>query len=68
MSELPQEMTFRYANSIEIYKPVGDCHQLLMNTLIISSFSGSFEDFERDVTGFITDIGKDVFQIMSSSK
>ena len=31
-----------------------------MNTLIISTFSCTFEDFKRDVTGFITDMGKEV--------
>ncbi len=32
-----------------------------MNTLIICTFSCSFEDFERDITGFIADKGKEVF-------
>ena len=31
-----------------------------MNTLIISTFTCTFEDFERDVTGFISDMGKKV--------
>ena len=60
MSEVPSEMAFKYATLGEICNPVEDFHQLLMNTLIISTFSCSFEDFERDVTGFITDMGKEV--------
>ena len=60
MSEAPEELTFRYATLREICKAVEDCHHLLMNTLIISTFSCSFEDFERDVTGFIADMGKEV--------
>ena len=31
-----------------------------MNTLIISTFSCTFETFEKDVSGFITDMGKAV--------
>ena len=31
-----------------------------MNTLIISTFSCTFEDFKNDVTGFITAMGKEV--------
>ena len=31
-----------------------------MNTLIISTFSFSFDDFERDVTVFISDMGKEI--------
>ncbi len=31
-----------------------------MNTLIISTFSCTFETFEKDVSGFITDMGKEV--------
>ena len=31
-----------------------------MNTLIISTFSCTFDSFKKDVTGFITDMGKDV--------
>ena len=60
MSEPPEELAFRYATLREICKAVEDCHHLLMNTLIISTFSCSFEDFERDVTGFIVDMGKEV--------
>ena len=60
MSEAPEELTFRYATLREICKAVEDCHHLLMNTLIISTFSCSFEDFKRDVTGFIADMGKEV--------
>jgi len=55
-----EEMTFQYATLRIICKPIDDFHQYLMNTLIISTFTCSFEDFERDVTGFITDMGKDV--------
>ena len=60
MSEAPEEFAFRYATLREICKAVEDCHHLLMNTLIISTFSCSFEDCERDVTGFIADMGKEV--------
>ena len=31
-----------------------------MNTLIISTFSCAFETFEKDVSGFITDMGQEV--------
>ena len=31
-----------------------------MNTLIISTFSCAFDSFKKDVTGFITDMGKEV--------
>ena len=31
-----------------------------MNTLIISTFGCTFDSFEKDVTGFITDMGKEV--------
>ena len=31
-----------------------------MNTLIISTFSCTFETFKKDVSGFITDMGKEV--------
>ena len=31
-----------------------------MNSLIISRFSGTFEDFKTGVSGFITTMGKDV--------
>ena len=31
-----------------------------MNTLIISTFSCPFDSFKKDVTGFITDMGKEV--------
>ena len=31
-----------------------------MNTLIISTFSCTFEEFKTDVSGFITTMGKDV--------
>ena len=32
-----------------------------MNTLIISTFSCTFEDFKKEVSGFITATGKEVF-------
>ncbi len=60
MSVEPKEISFRYATLREICKPVYHCQHLLMNTLIVSTFSCSFEDFQRDVTGFITDMGKEV--------
>ena len=31
-----------------------------MNTLIISTFNCTFEDFKKDVTGFISAMGKEV--------
>ena len=31
-----------------------------MNTLIISTFSCTFEEFKSDVSGFITEMGKEV--------
>ena len=31
-----------------------------MNTLIISTFSGTFEEFKTDVSGFITVMGQEV--------
>ena len=31
-----------------------------MNTLIISTFSCTFDSFKKDVTGFITDMGTEV--------
>ena len=31
-----------------------------MNTLIISTFSCTFDSFKKDVTGFIKDMGKEV--------
>ena len=49
MSEAPEELAFRYATLREICKAVEDWHHLLMNTLIISTFSCSFEDFEKKV-------------------
>ena len=68
MSEAPEKLAFRYVTLREICKAVEDCHHLLMNTLIISTFSCSFEDFERDVTGLKQIWEKKLFQIMSSSK
>ena len=56
----PEEMAFCAETSKEVCKPVEDCHHLLMNTLIISTFSCTFETFEKDVSGFITDMGKEV--------
>ena len=55
-----EEMAFCAETSKEVCKPVEDCHHLLMNTLIISTFSCTFETFEKDVSGFITDMGKEV--------
>ena len=68
MSEAPEELAFRYATLREICKAVENCHHLLMNTLIVSTFSFSFEDFERDVTGLKQIWEKKLFQIMGSSK
>ena len=58
--EEPEEMAFCAETSKEVCKPAEDCHHLLMNTLIISTFSCTFESFEKDVSGFITDMGKEV--------
>ena len=58
--EEPEEMAFCTETLKEVCKPVEDCHHLLMNTLIISTFSCTFETFEKDVSGFITDMGKEV--------
>ncbi len=60
MSEAPEELAVRYVTARVICKTVEDCHHLLMNTLIISTYSCSFEDFERDVSGFIADMGQEV--------
>ena len=58
--EEPEEMAFCTETLKEVCKPVEDCHHLLMNTLIISTFSCTFETFEKDVSGFITDMGTEV--------
>ena len=50
MSEAPEELAFRYATLREICKAVEDFHHLLMNTLIVSTFSCSFDSFKKDVT------------------
>ena len=47
-------------NLIVIVQDCFDCYHLLMNTLIISTFSCTYETFEKDVSGFITDMGKEV--------
>ena len=60
MSEAPEEFAFRYATLREICKAVEDCHHLLMNTLIISTFSCTFDEFKNDVTNlFLEDTCKD---------
>jgi len=53
-------MAFSIEISKKLCNAVQDYHHLLMNTLIISTFSCTFEEFKRDVTGFITDMGKEV--------
>ena len=58
--EEPEEMAFFTETLKEVCKPVKYCQHLLMNTLIISTFSCTFETFEKDVSGFITDMGKKV--------
>ena len=62
MLEEPEKMKFRTLNIKEICNADIKFHHLLMNTLIVSTFSCTFEDFERDVTGFITDMGKEVVE------
>ncbi len=58
--EEPEEMAFFTETLKGVCEPVEDCHHLLMNTLIISTFSCTFDSFKKDVTGFITDMGKEV--------
>ena len=53
-------MAFCIETLEEICNAVEDCHHLLMNTLIISTFSCTFDSFVKDVAGFITDMGKEV--------
>ena len=60
MSEEPEEMVLSLEISRKLCKAIQDYHYLFMNTLIISTFSCTFEDFKRDVTGFIADMGKEV--------
>ena len=58
--EEPEEMAFCTETLNEVCKPVEDCNHLLMNTLIISTFSCTFDSFKKAVTGFIKDMGKEV--------
>ena len=60
MSEAPEKMVFSIEILRKLCNAIKDYHYLFMNTLIISTFSCTFEDFKRDVTGFITDMGKEV--------
>ena len=53
-------MAFYTETLWEVCKPVENCGHLLMNTLIISTFSCTFDSFKKDVTGFITGMGKEV--------
>ena len=58
--EEPEEMAFSTETLKEVCKPVEDCHHLLMNTLIVSTFSCSFDSFEKDVTDlFLEDMCKE---------
>ena len=50
LSVAPEEMAFYTENLKEGCNPVEDCHQLLMNTLIDSTFSCSLDSFKKDVT------------------
>ena len=44
----------------EVCKPVKEFHHLLMNTLIVSTFSCSFDSFKKDVTElFLEDMCKE---------
>ena len=58
--EEPEEIAFSTETFKEVCKPIQDCHHRLMNTLIISTFSCTFDSFKKDVTGFISDMGKEV--------
>ena len=60
MLEEPEEVASFTDTLKEVCKPVQDCRRLLMNTLIISTFSCTFDSFKKDVTRFITDMGKEV--------
>ena len=58
--EEPEEMAFCTETLKEVCKPVEDCHHLLMNTLIVSTFSCSFDSFKKDVTElFLEDMCKE---------
>ncbi len=53
-------MAFRIETLEEICKAVENCRHLLMNTLIISTFSCTFDSFKKDVTElFLEDICKE---------
>jgi len=58
--EEPEEMAFCTETLKKVCKPVEDCHHLLMNTLIVSTFSCSFDSFKKDVTElFLEDMCKE---------
>ena len=58
--EEPKERALCAETSKEVCKPVEDCHHLLMNTLIISTFSCTFDSFKKDVTElFLEDMCKE---------
>ena len=58
--EEPEEMAFCNETLKEVCKPVEDCHHLLMNTLIVSTFSCSFDSFKKDITElFLEDMCKE---------
>ncbi len=60
LSEEPEEMTFHIETLEEICKAIEYCHYLLMNTLIVSTFSCSFDSFKKDVTElFLEDMCKE---------
>ena len=61
MLEEPEEMVFCTATLKEVCKHVEYCHLIIyMNTLIVSTFSCSFDSFKKDVTElFLEDMCKE---------
>jgi len=60
LSEEPEEMAFCTETLKEVCNPVVYFHHLLMNTLIVSTFSCSFDSFNKDVTDlFLEDMCKE---------
>ena len=58
--EEPEDMGFCTETLKEVCKPVEACHNLLVNTLIVSTFSCSFGSFKKDVTDlFLEDMCKE---------
>ena len=60
MLEEPEEKAFCTETLKEVCKSIEDRQHLLMNTLIISTFSCSFDSFKNDVTNlFLEDLCKE---------